>query len=235
MKTPSARFALNDKTIILNFHGVGPLPQHPIDPGESECWLDESHFTAILDLVSDDPRVGITFDDGNASDHTIVLPALTTRHLTAAFFICAGRIGKPGFLDQAQIAEITGAGMEIGNHGTNHRSWRMLPAAELICELQEGRKALGLLTGNSINTAACPFGAYDRRVLKALSEAGYETVYTSDGGPCRDRWLVARNTIKRTTTMHEIDRMIRGSADPSWKLRTSLRMMVKSLRPGRRA
>lgn len=233
MKTPSDPHALNDKTIILNFHGVGPPPPRPIDPGESECWLDEGHFTAILDLIRDDTRVGITFDDGNASDHTIVLPALTDRNMTAAFFICAGRIGRPGFLGQAQIEEMTRAGMEIGNHGTHHRSWRILPDAELISELQLARETLVMLTGNPINTAACPFGAYDRRVLKALSEAGYRTVYTSDGGPCRDHWLVARNTIKRTTTLHEINRMIINSAKPSWKLRSSLRMMAKSLRPGR--
>ena len=46
--------------------------------------------------------------------------------------------------------------------------------------------------------AACPFGSYDRRVLRALRRTGYRHVYTSDRGLARrGDWLQARNTVQR--------------------------------------
>ncbi len=53
----------------------------------------------------------------------------------------------------------------------------------------------------AVTQAACPFGAYDRRVLRSLRGYGYERVFTSDGGRLRaDRWLQARNSVIKATT-----------------------------------
>ena len=46
----------------------------------------------------------ISFDDGNASDLEIGLPALLERGLTATFFVLAGRLGRPGSLDADEVA-----------------------------------------------------------------------------------------------------------------------------------
>jgi hypothetical protein len=47
-----------------------------------------------------------------------------------------------------------------------------------------------------------PFGAYDRRVLARLRQAGATRVYTSDGGGTRrDDWLQARTELR-----HDLDR-----------------------------
>jgi peptidoglycan/xylan/chitin deacetylase (PgdA/CDA1 family) len=231
--TPPIANAMKQMMIILNFHGVGPLPQREIHPGELECWLDEGQFEAILDLVRNNAQVRLTFDDGNASDHMIVLPALIKRKLVAEFFICSSLIGRPHFLNPHQIRELSRAGMHIGNHGMSHRSWRTLANGELHQELDAGRNALRLLTGKTIDSAACPFGAYDQRVLNALANAGYSTVFTSDGGPCLDGWLKARNTIRKSTTIGQVDRMIRSVNNPAWLLQCKVRTMMKCLRPGR--
>ena len=49
-----------------------------------------------------------------------------------------------------------------------------------------------------VTDAACPFGSYDRRVLRRLRRCGYNHVYTSDRGMARPTaWLQTRNTVRR--------------------------------------
>jgi peptidoglycan/xylan/chitin deacetylase (PgdA/CDA1 family) len=168
---------------ILTFHGLG---EHPADASERErgVWVPLDWFET---LVGSAPvsGLGFSFDDGNASDLELALPVLARHGLTARFFILAGRLGRPGHLSADQVAELHRAGMTIGSHGLQHRDWCELGDEELRAETLESRAALEQLIGAPVTDAAPPFGSYDRRVLRFLREAGYERVFTSDGGPGR--------------------------------------------------
>lgn len=217
--------------IVLNFHGLGPHPRW-IGAGEGGCWLDAAHFEGILDRVMGDDRILITFDDGNESDHGIALPALLRRGLKAMFFICSGRVGMPGFLDAGQIRELDGQGMTIGSHGVSHLPWRQLRDGRLQDEVAASRKRLEDLLGGSVDCAACPFGDYDGRVLRALKNAGYQSVFTSDGGECDPTWwLKPRTTVRRSFTMPQLEHIL--SANPSFARRAidRLRVISKTNRP----
>jgi peptidoglycan/xylan/chitin deacetylase (PgdA/CDA1 family) len=86
--------------------------------------------------------------------------------------------------------------MTIGSHGLAHRDWRTLTDDELDAEVVTARELLEGGLGHAVRHVACPFGAYDRRVLGRLRRAGYERVFTSDGGRLlRDRWLTPRTTV----------------------------------------
>jgi peptidoglycan/xylan/chitin deacetylase (PgdA/CDA1 family) len=216
--------------IILNFHGVGPVPRD-MDDGERHCWLDLGFFEAVLDIVRDYPHVRITVDDGNLSDFEVVLPALLHRHLRATFFICSARLNQPLFLSREQVAELLAQGMGIGSHGVEHRSWRHLSDGQLRAELEGSRRVLEAVCGSPVDTAACPFGAYDRRVLKGLRRAGYRTVYTSDGGKAREaRWLQARTTVTRRTSLDEIRRLVQEGPGLGRQCMIDLRKLGKRLR-----
>ena len=91
--------------IILNFHGVGPISPN-IGDGERNWWLEQNTFEAVLDLAREESHVQLTFDDGNASDFEIALPALLRRGMRAAFFLCSGRLDQPGFLSRKQVREL---------------------------------------------------------------------------------------------------------------------------------
>jgi peptidoglycan/xylan/chitin deacetylase (PgdA/CDA1 family) len=184
-------------TINLTLHGVG-RHDRPLEAGERDVWLSTDRFLRILDAVADRPDVTITFDDGNASDLEIALPALRSRGLAATFFVVAGRIGMPGFLDRGGVRTLADAGMTIGCHGMRHRPWPSLDERSLHEELVDARRALEGIVGRPVTHAACPFGSYDRRVLASLRRSGYKRVYTSDRGPARPAdWLQARNTVRR--------------------------------------
>jgi peptidoglycan/xylan/chitin deacetylase (PgdA/CDA1 family) len=186
---------MSTRATILTFHGIGPIDRQ-LDPGEADVWVSHEQFLALLDRVAGRGDVQITFDDGNASDLELGLPALSTRGLTATFFIVAGRLGTPGFLDESDVRTLRGAGMRIGSHGMHHRAWRGLDAPTLQEELVDAKTMLEGVLGGPVTRAGCPFGAYDRGVLGAARRAGFLRVYTSDRGTARvDGFVQARNSI----------------------------------------
>jgi peptidoglycan/xylan/chitin deacetylase (PgdA/CDA1 family) len=181
----------------LTFHGVG-RPHPEIDPGEEHFWVGEGDLAAVLDVVAGRTDVALTFDDGNASDAEIVLPQLIARGLTATFFIVGERLGRPGYLDASDVRQLVEHGMQVGAHGMAHVDWRTLDDSVLSRELLDVRRVLEAASGELPSSASCPFGAYDRRVLRRARDAGYERIYTSDGGWANaSAWLQPRNTLLR--------------------------------------
>jgi peptidoglycan/xylan/chitin deacetylase (PgdA/CDA1 family) len=184
-----------ERSINITFHGVG-TPDRDLDPGERDVWISRDQFVALLDRAAGRDDIAISFDDGNASDLEHALPALRERGLSATFFVVAGRLGTPGFLDESAIGALSAAGMEIGCHGMRHRPWRGLDERELHEELVEARTVIERAVGRPITRAACPFGSYDRRVLRTLRRCGYHHVYTSDRGVARSSdFLQARTSV----------------------------------------
>jgi peptidoglycan/xylan/chitin deacetylase (PgdA/CDA1 family) len=186
---------VDPRRINLTFHGVGDPPR-ALEPAEADVWVSRRGFAAVLDAVAGRDDVRITFDDGNASDLEHAVPALAERGLHATFFVVAGRLGTPGFLDAAGVRALADAGMAVGCHGMRHRPWRTLDDEALREELLDARRRLEEVVQRPVTAAGCPFGSYDRRVLDRLREHGYERVYTSDRGTARaGAWLQARNTV----------------------------------------
>jgi peptidoglycan/xylan/chitin deacetylase (PgdA/CDA1 family) len=182
--------------LILTFHGLGEPPNW-IPEYERKYWVPVAWFEQIID-VAPDGGVSVTFDDGNVSDVEHALPALRRRRKTARFFPLVGRIGVKGYLSAADILKLHAAGMSIGSHGMHHRDWRTLSDEELHEELVISRQTLTEILDAEITEVACPFGSYNRRVLKELQAAGYRRVFNSDGDASpRGSWLVSRTTVDR--------------------------------------
>lgn len=193
-----------DSKINLTFHGIG-MASRPLEEGEESVWISEELFTDILKLVVVHPYSRVTFDDGNISDLYIGIPQLLKHNLDAIFFVLPGKIGAPGFLDSSQIKDISDAGMTIGVHGWDHRSWRKQEPDDLERELTYSKKLLEDLIQKPIHLASCPFGEYDSITLRELARRGYKTVYTSDRLPTKtDQWLQPRYTIHKYDTIENV-------------------------------
>jgi len=184
------------RELILTFHGLGEPPE-AIGQDERNVWVPIQWFEEIVDALPGE-GVHLAFDDGNASDLEYALPVLTARGVAARFFPLTGRIGMAGYLSARDIVELSAAGMQIGSHGIHHRDWRILDDRELSEELADSRRTLIEITGRDVTEAACPFGSYDRRVLRALRAAGYRRAFSSDGGTTSaGSWLSARTSVHR--------------------------------------
>jgi peptidoglycan/xylan/chitin deacetylase (PgdA/CDA1 family) len=197
---------------VLNlcFHGIGE-PQRTLEQDEELFWIDPKTFEGMLASIEQNPDVRITFDDGNASDVAIALPALLRHGLHARFFIIAGRCGSAGSLSAEDVRELARNGMTIGSHGMRHRPWRFLNEEALREELAEAASLLGAAAGQAVNEASCPLGSYDRRVLRALRKHGFSRVYTVDEGLANpDAWLQTRYTIRAGDTPERIAALARN-------------------------
>jgi peptidoglycan/xylan/chitin deacetylase (PgdA/CDA1 family) len=188
---------MTDGTVInICFHGVG-TPQRELEPGEDRYWVGEDLFLAVLDEVRTWPAVRLSFDDGNASDVEIGLPALIERDLTADFFVLAARLESAGSLDEKAVRQLHDNGMGIGSHGMWHRPWRGMDAATSDAELVQARDRLAAVVGTGVDTAACPLGRYDRELLARMRRLGYTRVFTSDRRRARaDAWLQPRYSVR---------------------------------------
>jgi peptidoglycan/xylan/chitin deacetylase (PgdA/CDA1 family) len=208
-----AHGAILSVMFVLNFHLIGK-PKRALAEGEEDVSLERGQFVEILDAVSDRDDVLLTFDDGNRSDVTAVLPELQRRGLQAQFFICPARFGTAEFVDESDVRELQLAGMSVGSHGMDHVQWRKLQPSALDREIVQAKRVLEETLQTPIDAAACPFGAYDRRALRALRGAGFQRVYTSDGGAANAKeWLVARNTVRRSDSAESIERMLNQSSE----------------------
>jgi peptidoglycan/xylan/chitin deacetylase (PgdA/CDA1 family) len=191
--------------INLTFHGVGTPPRPPREPGELDYWIGRDAFLSILDELRCRDNVRLSFDDGNASDVDVALPALVERGMMADFFVVAGRIGTTGNVDVDGLRALVAGGMTVGTHGMDHRPWRGLDDHELAVELVEAREAIAQAAGSVVDTAALPLGQYDRRVLTALRKLGYRVVYSSDARRARARaWFQPRYSVRAEDTARSI-------------------------------
>ena len=201
--------------VNLCFHGIGE-PGRPLEPGEQQYWISPETFMGVLDLVQGRDDVRLSFDDGNASDLSIGLPALTARGLTATFFPIADRLRLPGSLSEADVKALVGEGMGIGSHGMSHIAWRRLAPERHQSELVLARRILQDVSGQPVDTAACPFGEYDRRAIALLRAEGYAGVFTSDRLPAADdQWLRPRYSLQAGDTVTAIAEIIDGPRSPS--------------------
>lgn len=219
-------------TPVLNFtfHGIGDPPS-TASAAEGDVWLSRADFAVSLDAIGELPISStISFDDGNASDLEIALPALLEREMKATFFIVAARLGEPGYLAAEDVRALRDAGMAIGLHGMHHRRWRGLSASDLDEEIGAARRLLEGIVDTPLEAAACPFGAYDRRVLRGLGAGDFRVVFTSDGGwATAGAWLQPRNTLRAGDGAPAIAAIAAGEGAAA-HVRRRLKTMVKRWR-----
>lgn len=217
--------------VAVAFHGIG-IPDRDLEPGEQRYWIDRDRFLQFLDLVAADPnptRVLLTFDDSNASDYTIALPALQERGLTGSFFVITDRLDQRGSLSREQLLVLSRT-MEIGSHGVSHLDWRKLDQQHLEAELVGSKQTLETTIGRRITAASMPFGRYDTRVLSALQRAGYAKVFSTDGGSGvpTDR-PIPRTNVRGEMMVKDFSALIQGRETGKARLLRRLKALRRRL------
>jgi peptidoglycan/xylan/chitin deacetylase (PgdA/CDA1 family) len=217
-------------TVNILFHGLGS-PGPGVDAEAEMYFISTDLFLTVLDEVCEYSAAELSFDDGYASDVHIAWPALTERGLTARFFPLAGQLGRPGYVRADEVRELTAAGMTVGSHGMHHRSWRRLDSRARQEELVEARHLLSDAADAPIDTAACPFGAYDRGALTALRTQGYAQVFTSDRRRARvGAWLQPRYSVRRGDTIESVRTQILAARPLRERTRGALAARAKAWR-----
>ncbi|MGC9198118.1 MAG: polysaccharide deacetylase family protein [Acidobacteriaceae bacterium] len=175
----------------------------------------EDHADLFLSLraLAGDTRLWpeITFDDGHISNYELALPTLTTRSMTATFFLTVGWIGsRTGYMDWSQISALHAAGQRIGAHGWSHTLLTHCDDAALEKELKTARLTLEDRLGTSITSMSLPGGRFNQRVLSACRSAGYQHVFTSipHAEPADLSFLVGRLNLRSSVSLQDLEQLL---------------------------
>jgi peptidoglycan/xylan/chitin deacetylase (PgdA/CDA1 family) len=180
--------------------------------------MDQIHTTLGSGAGIPPHWVGLTFDDGNASDYHHALPVLDKHGFKATFFVCGERID--GELPAQHVRALHAAGMHVGSHAMTHRFMTSLSGDEEASELVRSRAALEALTGAPVVHFAPPGGRWSSRTRGALERAGYVAVSTSRYGfnPSNSAsFSYCRLPIVRATSLDTFDAMIGADRRKLWQ------------------
>src|SRR4030088_1114435 len=125
-------------------------------------------------------NVCITFDDGCETDLIAAAPVLRETGFKATFYLTAGFIGTPGYLNANQVRELDAQGFQIGCHSMTHPYLSDLPESELKREVVDAKLQIEAIVGHPIEHFSCPGGRYDQRTIQMARHAGFITVANSE-------------------------------------------------------
>lgn len=197
--------------LVLTYHaiepGSGPLR---LDPRAFETHLDvlrEAGATCVtVSVLAAQLRLGtvarrtvaITFDDGFASVPRTAAPQLVRRGMPATVFCVAGHLGGTSdwpsavagsrplpLADAGELADLVGAGWEIGCHGMTHAPLVSDAPAVVERELVEAKRVLEETLGARVQAFAYPYGAGPSLTARKVVSRHYDSAWTTRLGLVR--------------------------------------------------
>jgi peptidoglycan/xylan/chitin deacetylase (PgdA/CDA1 family) len=165
-------------------------------------------------------NVCITFDDGCETDLIAAAPVLREFGFNATFYLTAGFIGTPGYLNAGQVRDLDAQGFQIGCHSMTHPYLSDLPEPELKREIVDAKLKIEEILGHSIEHFSCPGGRYDRRTLQMAQQAGFITVANSQfhaNSPSTSPYQLGRVAMLRDLSIEAFGDVCRGRG--LWKKR----------------
>lgn len=148
-------------------------------------FLTAGELGEVLDGKKDLPPkpVVLTFDDGYRDFYTDVFPILKKYKVMATEYVVSGFIGKPNYMFEKQIKEISQSGLvEIGAHTVHHVS--LADKLPLVVQYEIKQSKLSLEKKYKINVVsfAYPNGSLDEQAIDVVKKAGYTTAVSTVPG-----------------------------------------------------
>lgn len=147
----------------------------PVEP-KAKCF-DPAAFaeTEVWRGIRGRKQIALTFDAGGENDGANnLISFLRGEHVAATFFVTGEFVrSNPDILK-----EIADAGLAIHNHSWSHPEFTKLDDRKMEAELGKTDEIVKQVTGNGTRPYwRPPYGDRDRRVLKAASAAGFQSIY----------------------------------------------------------
>jgi peptidoglycan/xylan/chitin deacetylase (PgdA/CDA1 family) len=127
--------------------------------------------------------VVLTFDDGLLSQFQNAVPVLVDMQVPAAFFVLPGfNDGVHRYMGAPELQALASIGFEVELHTCNHPNLPLLARRNLsafYAELDDCRRILEGIIGQSVDYVAYPSGAYDATVLDTVARFGFRGGFTT--------------------------------------------------------
>jgi len=190
------------------------------------CLRDNRYKVSLLREIdnadSDHAQVVLTFDDGDKSCIMKALPILLEFGMKAEFFVTTGKVGVDKIaLDEADLRQLSAAGMSVQSHGVTHKFLTGLNDSELYQELSKSKLFIENITQQHVEYLSLPGGRGDLRVMNMAKSLGYEAICTSSFGINKSAcglFNLQRITIYRETSTKKLISMMSGKGIYYWLL-----------------
>ncbi len=136
----------------------------------------------------------LTFDDTYEEHYSIVAPILNQFGFKAVFFVNTVVIGKPGYMTEIQLKELSEKGHAIGGHTWNHPHIKQLKERDLIWQIDKPKQELEKITGKPVQAFAYPYGIWNDAAISKLKKHGVTTAFQLSEKPSKKNPL---HTIRR--------------------------------------
>ncbi|KZL89993.1 polysaccharide deacetylase family protein [Clostridium magnum] len=151
--------------------------------GYTTLTLDELYDFFINNKPVPNKSIVITFDDGYKDNFENAYPVLKEFGFNATIFIITSTVdANKNYLTSPQIKELEENGIDIESHTVKHEQLDKLTYAEQLTTLKNSREYIEKLLGKQKKYTAYPFGKWNDDTIKAVKEAGYSMVFTTESG-----------------------------------------------------
>lgn len=165
----------------------------------------------------------ITFDDGFRNFLTEALPIMQRHGFTSTLYATTGFMGEgqaPGtnrwgdpMLSWGELAEVAGAGVEVGAHTHTHPMLDTLPHDEALEEITRSKALIEQELQRPVLSFAYPHGYSSAWVRRSVQRAGYTTACAVKNALSHlndDLFAIARLTIEAGHSLDAVAGMLVG-------------------------
>lgn len=154
---------------------------------------------SLTSVVTERPRVALTFDDGPHPQHTpMLLDILAQARARATFYVIGNNVRRYPEIARRIVAE----GHEIGNHTWTHPVLSRQGDSTVLREIDRTQEIIWQTVGAVPVTMRPPYGAFTQRQMRMLSDARHLPTVI---------WSVDTNDWRRPGPAVVADRMVRGA------------------------
>jgi len=195
-----------------------------------EGWRGKDVAAAIQSF--NDKSVCITFDDGCETDLLTAAPILRELGFGATSYITVNFLGKPGYMSQAQVRDLSALGIEIGCHSLTHPYLTDIDDAQLQEETAGAKDRLEQIAGIAVEHFSCPGGRWNRKVADAVKRARFRTMATSRTGlnfASTNRFALTRVAVLNRDSVDSVLRTCRGQGLLAARLKEATREAARGV------
>jgi peptidoglycan/xylan/chitin deacetylase (PgdA/CDA1 family) len=181
---------------------------HPITFRDLQAYLSGARGLPSRPVV-------LTFDDGYEDFYTAALPVLIKHDFKAVSYVVSGFIGRPGYMDAAQIREVDHSDIEIGSHTVDHADLSRQSLAGLRYQIVSSKRSLEELLGHPVLSFCYPSGMFSPTAVAVVQEAGYSDATTTKDGAVRamaGRFLWGRLRVSGGESLAGFAADVRGNS-----------------------
>jgi peptidoglycan/xylan/chitin deacetylase (PgdA/CDA1 family) len=133
------------------------------------------------------PSFVLAFDDGY-KDNLAIIDYLNSKKIKPIFFAMSDTKNasskelqnKFSFLNKDDLRVLVKSGWAIGSHSATHQDFSCLSHNDIKNEITGSKNELQGQTGAKIKYFAYPKGAYNKDIIKAVKNAGYDLAFSLD-------------------------------------------------------